>query len=176
QQQILFYIIDALPRFSGLALDARGNGSALAEFARSIGLGAHLRLGRGEEHNGGRLRNSILADAFEALIAAVYLDGGIEAARDFVLPFVVDTVENATGADLHDYKTQLQEIIQQNPEEKVGYVLIDERGPDHDKWFSIEVRLNSNVIGRGEGHSKKAAEQQAAREALTLMGIVRDDE
>ncbi|MEG1773330.1 MAG: putative dsRNA-binding protein, partial [Oscillospiraceae bacterium] len=102
--------------------------------------------------------------------------GGIEAARDFVLPFVVDTVENATGADLHDYKTQLQEIIQQNPEEKVGYVLIDERGPDHDKWFSIEVRLNSNVIGRGEGHSKKAAEQQAAREALTLMGIVRDDE
>ena len=95
----------------------------------------------------------------------------MEAARAFVLPFIVDTVEHATGADLHDYKTQLQEVVQKNPEEQVTYVLVDESGPDHDKRFAVEVRLNSNVIGRGVGRSKKLAEQQAAKEALQLMGI-----
>lgn len=149
---------------------------ALAGFARKIELGSHLKLGRGEENNGGRERPSILADAFEAVIAAVYLDGGLEAARRFVMPFIADTVENAAGSDLNDYKTQLQEIIQQNPEEKVGYVLTGETGPDHDKRFEVEVRLNSNVIGRGSGRSKKAAEQRAAREALRLMGVVADGE
>ncbi len=145
--------------------------AALAQFAQQIELGRYLLLGRGEEHNGGRTRPSILADAFEALIAAIYLDGGMPAARDFVLPFIGDTVEHAAGTDLHDYKTQLQEIIQKNPEERVSYILVDERGPDHDKWFSVQVHLNSNVIGCGEGKSKKIAEQQAAREALLLMGI-----
>jgi ribonuclease-3 len=144
---------------------------ALAGFAGRIGLGAYLRLGRGEEQNGGRQRASILADAFEALIAAVYLDGGFEAARAFVLPFIAEGVENATGADLHDYKTQLQEVVQKNPEERVTYELTGEQGPDHSKWFEVEVHLNSNVIGRGGGSSKKQAEQQAAREALLLMGI-----
>ncbi|MEG2174874.1 MAG: ribonuclease III [Oscillospiraceae bacterium] len=148
---------------------------ALAGFARQISLGECLRLGRGEEQNGGRERPSILADAFEALIAAVYLDGGLEAARRFVLPFIADTVEHAAGTDLHDYKTQLQEVVQQNPEERVGYVLTGEHGPDHDKWFEVEVHLNSNVIGKGGGRSKKAAEQQAAREALLLRGVVHDE-
>jgi len=145
--------------------------TALAGFAGQIGLGEALYLGHGEEHNGGRTRPSILADAFEALIAAIYLDGGMEEAKRFVLPFVTELAAHATGADLHDYKTQLQEVVQQNPEERVQYVLVGEEGPDHDKRFFVEVHLNSNVIGRGVGRSKKAAEQQAAREALELMGI-----
>lgn len=145
--------------------------TALAKFAHQINLGEYLMLGRGEAHNGGAERPSILSDAFEALIAAVYLDGGMEAAKNFVLPFITVTVEHAAGTDLHDYKTQLQEVIQKNPEESVNYVLVEERGPDHDKWFKVEVRLNSNVIGSGEGRSKKQAEQQAAKEALSLMGI-----
>ena len=148
---------------------------ALAEFARRISLGDYLLLGRGECNTGGRNRPSILADAFEAVIAAIYLDGGIEAARDFVLPFIVDTVESATSSDLHDYKTQLQEIIQQNPEERVCYVLVNESGPDHNKRFEVEVRLNSNTIGRGEGRSKKLAEQLAARQALELMGVIENE-
>ena len=145
--------------------------SALAEFSRTIDLGRWLKLGRGEEQNGGRGRPSILADAFEALIAAIYLDGGFKAAQSFVLGFITEAVEHATGSDLHDFKTQLQEIIQQNPEERVTYVLVNEQGPDHEKWFEVEVHLNSNVIGKGGGRSKKTAEQQAAREALVLMGI-----
>lgn len=145
--------------------------TALAQFARQINLGAHLLLGKGEEHNGGRQRDSIIADAFEALIAAIYLDGGMENAAAFVLPFITDSVETATGNDLHDYKTQLQEIIQKNPEEKISYVLVSELGPDHDKEFITHVLLNSNIIGKGVGKSKKAAEQSAAKEALLLMGI-----
>ena len=145
--------------------------TALAGFARQIDLGSALYLGHGEEHNGGRTRPSILADAFEALIAGIYLDGGMEPAREFVLPFVTKLAEHATGADLHDYKTQLQEIVQQSPEERVQYVLVGEEGPDHDKRFEVEVHLNSNVIGRGRGRSKKSAEQLAAREALELMGV-----
>lgn len=146
--------------------------NALAVFANQISLGSYLMLGKGEEHNGGRTRPSILADAFEALIAAIYLDGGMGAATAFVLPFIEDTVETAAGTDLHDYKTQLQEVIQKNPEERVNYVLVDEQGPDHDKRFSVEVHLNSNVIGRGTGKSKKLAEQAAAKEALSLMGLL----
>ena len=141
----------------------------LALFAGKISLGSYLRLGRGEEMTGGRERPSICSDAFEAVIAALYLDGGIEAARKFVLPFIQDTLgEHSTP--FKDYKTLLQEIIQQNPEEKLQYVLVEESGPDHDKRFVVEVHLNSNVIGSGEGRSKKAAEQQAAKKALELMG------
>lgn len=145
--------------------------TALAQFASQISLGSFLLLGKGEEHNGGRERPSIVSDAFEAVIAAIYLDGGMEQASKFVLPFITDLVETATGADLHDYKTQLQEIIQQNPEEKVTYQLVEESGPDHDKEFVVHVLLNSNTIGKGRGKSKKAAEQAAAKEALNLMGI-----
>lgn len=143
---------------------------SLCEFAEEIGLGQFLKLGRGEEMMGGRTRPSILADAFEALIAAIYLDGGIESARKFVLGFVTDTIENRSEFAFNDYKTMLQEITQKNPEEKLTYVLVEESGPDHNKKFVVEVHLNSNVIGAGEGGSKKSAEQAAAREALKLMG------
>lgn len=142
---------------------------ALCGFARQISLGEHLRLGRGEEQTGGRERPSILADAFEALLAAIYLDGGIAPAREFVLGFVEELLKNHQ-VSFTDYKTMLQEIIQKNPEEKLSYVLAEESGPDHDKSFTVEVHLNSNVIGVGAGGSKKNAEQAAAREALKLMG------
>ena len=139
-------------------------------FAGQSGLGGYLALGKGEEQTGGAQRPSILADAFEALIAAIYLDGGIEAATGFVLPFVTAALESEPEDGFRDYKTLLQEIVQQNPEENLGYVLAEESGPDHDKRFEVEVHLNSNVIGRGVGRSKKAAEQMAAKEALELMG------
>ena len=143
---------------------------SLCGFAAKIDLGSAIRLGKGEEMMGGRTRPSILADAFEALIAAIYLDGGMEAAREFVLPFVMDTLESESKIRFHDYKTALQEIVQKNPEEKLSYVLVEESGPDHNKRFEVEVRLNSNVIGHGVGKSKKDAEQMAAKEALELMG------
>ena len=143
---------------------------SLCGFAAKIDLGSAIRLGKGEEMMGGRTRPSILADAFEALIAAIYLDGDMEAAREFVLPFVMDTLESESKIRFHDYKTALQEIVQKNPEEKLSYVLVEESGPDHNKRFEVEVRLNSNVIGHGVGKSKKDAEQMAAKEALELMG------
>lgn len=140
---------------------------ALFQFAQEINLGDYLRLGRGEEHCGGRTRPSVVSDAFEALIAALYLDGGMEVAKNFILPFIT---EGKTAEA--DYKTQLQEVIQQNPEERLRYEVEGEEGPDHDKHFKMAVYLNSNLMGRGEGHSKKAAEQAAAKEALRLMGLV----
>lgn len=142
----------------------------LFNMAQKIQLGKQLRLGRGEELMGGRQRPSVVSDAFEALIAAIYLDGGIESARKFILPFVEDFLEHTEQISFKDYKTILQEIVQQNPEEKVSYALVGQSGPDHDKRFEVEVRLNSNVIGRGVGRSKKSAEQLAAKEALELMG------
>lgn len=143
---------------------------SLDVMADKIHLGEYLRLGRGEEMTGGRTRPSIIADAFEALIAAIYLDTGIESARAFVLPFVTEMLEHEDRLSFQDYKTTLQEIIQQNPEEKLVYKLVEEKGPDHNKRFVVDVMLNSNVIGRGEGRSKKNAEQMAAKEALELMG------
>lgn len=142
---------------------------ALFDFAKQIDLGSYLLLGKGEDKNGGRERASIVSDAFEAVIAAIYLDGGIEDARNFVLRFVMEAVEEKK-ISFKDYKTQLQEIIQKNPEEDLTYVLAGESGPDHDKRFEVEVHLNSNVIGKGVGRTKKQAEQEAAREALFLMG------
>lgn len=143
---------------------------SLDVMANKIGLGDYLRLGHGEEMTGGRTRPSIIADAFEALIAAIYLDSGIESAREFVLPFVIEMLEHEDSLSFKDYKTILQEIIQQNPEEKLVYKLVGEKGPDHDKRFVVEVLLNSNVIGKGQGRSKKTAEQMATKEALELMG------
>lgn len=142
----------------------------LASYARSIDLGNHLLLSRGESKSGGRNRPSILADAFESVIAAIYLDGGMKNARKFVLSFVVKDIKNHKTKRFNDYKTRLQEIVQKNPEEKISYVLTGESGPDHDKHFTVEVHLNSNIVGKGGGRSKKEAEQQAAREALELMG------
>ena len=142
---------------------------SLYKFAKEIDLGTYIFLGRGEENMGGRDRASILADAFEAVIAAIYLDGGLDEARKFVLRFVKKAANE--NISLKDYKTELQEIIQKNPDEHLSYVLVGESGPDHDKRFEVEVLLNSNVIGCGIGRSKKLAEQEAARQALELMGV-----
>ena len=143
---------------------------SLCGWAREIRLGDYILLGKGEENSGGRERPSILADAFEALIAAVYLDSGMERTREFLMPFVMKSLENEEKPAFKDYKTLLQEIVQKNPEEQLSYELVEERGPDHDKTFVVHVKINSNVIGRGEGKSKKAAEQMAAKEAVELMG------
>lgn len=142
---------------------------SLHGFAKEINLGKYLFLGRGEDNTGGRKRASILADAFEAVIGAIYLDGGLENVRNFVLGFIKEAA--AKQLSLRDYKTELQEIIQKNPAEHLTYVLVGESGPDHDKRFEVEVLLNSNVVGCGMGKSKKLAEQQAAKQALELMGI-----
>ncbi|MDO4743087.1 MAG: ribonuclease III [bacterium] len=144
---------------------------SLCNFSRELELGKFLLLGRGELQNGGNERPSILADAFEAVLAAIYLDSGMEVARRHVLRFIVPELDKSHNEELfNDYKTMLQEIVQRNPEEQLFYTLVGESGPEHDKTFVVEVKINSNVIGRGSGHSKKQAEQQAARQALELMG------
>ncbi len=143
---------------------------ALSSYSRKLGIGEFLLLGRGERMNGGRERPSILADAFEAILAAIYLDGGMEAASRFVLPFLMQEIASQRRRHFKDYKTQLQEIVQQTPEELLEYHLVSESGPDHCRVFFVEVHLNNNVIGKGEGRSKKEAEQLAAKEALKLMG------
>lgn len=142
----------------------------LAVFARQIELGSYMRFGKGEQNSGGCERPSILADAFEALIAAIFLDGGMEEARKFVLGFVVEELNHTNSKNKTDYKTTLQEIVQQSGEEKLEYILAGESGPDHNKRFTVEVYINSNKVGRGSGRSKKEAEQHAAREALKLLG------
>lgn len=144
---------------------------ALAEFANQIQLGDFLKLGKGEDHNNGRRRPSITSDAFEALIAAIYLDGGLEPAREFILRFAIPHIQHLVSQQIsEDYKTALQQIVQQEQGEKLEYVLVCEEGPAHQRTFTMEARLNSNVIGRGKGSSKREAEQQAAKEALTLFG------
>ncbi len=145
---------------------------SLCSFSRELGIGEYLLLGKGEDKNGGRERDSILADAFEAVLAAIYIDGGISTAKKHIFNTVLRDLDHHVGdADsFKDYKTVLQEIIQRNPEESVSYILIDEKGPDHDKIFTVQVHLNSNIIGEGTGKNKKQAEQMAACQALKLMG------
>ena len=138
---------------------------SLALIAGKIGLGSHILLGKGEEQGGGRNRDSILADAVESVIAACYLDGGMDAARQFVDRFVLTNVP-MKGLHNMDYKTALQEKVQQKRNQVLAYVLVEETGPDHDKHFRVEVTLNGQVIGSGVGSSKKRAEQDAARVAL----------
>lgn len=146
--------------------------SALWKYAKEISLGDYLFLGRGEDNNNGRERPSITSDAFEALVAAMYLDNGsLDIPRGFVLPFMLKEIELISGtSSFIDHKTELQQIVQQLSGEKLEYVLVSESGPDHSKVFEVEARLNSNVIGRGRASSKRKAEQLAAKEALTLFG------
>mgnify|MGYP000995704070 FL=1 len=144
---------------------------ACCGFSQEMEVGKYLYLSHGEQNSGGRTRSSILADAFESITAAIYLDGGLACASEFILRFVLPALKTLhQKAPFKDYKTKLQEIIQKNPGETLSYLLTGESGPDHDKHFMVEVHLNSNVIGKGGGRSKKEAEQQAAREALELMG------
>ncbi len=146
---------------------------ALAKYAKEIDLGDYLRMGNGEEKNNGRHRASITSDAFEAVLAAMYIDTGYDARRvgEFLMPFVLNEIDDLkTGESFVDYKTALQQIIQQADGEKLQYDVIGEEGPDHEKIFTVEAKLNSNVIGVGKGPSKRAAEQNAAKEALSLFG------
>ena len=137
----------------------------LATAANRISLGEHLLLGHGEEQGGGRSRESILADAMESVIAASFLDGGLDAALKIVRQFILVEVP---VKKLHnaDYKTQLQELVQQKKNQVLSYTMVGQSGPDHDKKFDVEVSLNGHAVGRGSGSSKKRAEQMAAKSAI----------
>ena len=142
--------------------------TALHRVALQLGLGKYLRLGRGEERTGGRERTSILADAVEAVIAAMYIDGGFDVAKKFIMEQVL------AGADIAceptgDWKTELQEFVQQKSGQTLYYELLSESGPDHNKVFIFCVLLNGGEIGRGQGRTKKEAEQSAARAALEAL-------
>ena len=156
---------------------------ALSGYAATIGLGKYLLLGIGEERNNGRSRKSILADAFEALLAAIYLDAGedgMEKVKAFLIPFIAKEIESigkSTGFS-GDPKSLLQQFVQQAEGDFLEYAVVGQSGPDHMKLFKVEARLNSNVIGRGQGRSKREAEQNAAKEALALFSVIpsHDDE
>ena len=142
--------------------------ASLALIAGRLELGKHLLLGHGEERFGGRNRASILADAVESVIAASYLDGGIEAAKGIIQRFVLCNVP-VSKLQNTDYKTALQELVQQKKNQVLCYRLVGESGPDHDKVFTAQVLLNDQVVGEGTGSSKKRAEQDAARVALEQL-------
>lgn len=139
---------------------------ALAYCARQFGLPEHLRLGKGEERSGGRGRDSIVSDATEALLGAIYLDGGFASAKEFVLTHILHDVEHMQL--FYDSKTILQEMVQEHGE-AASYQLISEEGPDHDKKFVVEVSVGGEFLGQGQGHTKKAAEQDAALNAIHTL-------
>ncbi len=144
--------------------------ASLGDAAKQIGLGRYMYFGRGEEITGGRERLSILSDAFEAIIAAIYLDGGVDYARVFILEKLQAQIESARQGRIHnDYKTQLQEIIQIDKSNKIKYEIYKEEGPDHAKVFYTHVKLNDEIIGTGAGRSKKESEQKAAEEGLLRL-------
>ncbi len=149
---------------------------ALASYATKLGLGEFLQLGKGERNSGGAEKPAVIADAFEATLAAIYLDAGsmegMKAVSDFLIPFISEAVKDVpeTGGSRSDCKSRLQEFVQKESG-RLEYRLVNEFGPDHDKTFVVEVYLDSNCIGHGKGHSKKMAEQTAAKEALGLFGI-----
>lgn len=141
--------------------------SSLMKCSNELNLGNYILLGKGEEMTGGRSRASILSDAFEALIGAIYIDGGIKSARGFINRVMKRLVEDSVnGLNYMDYKTQLQEIVQKNGNHTVSYKIVGEKGPDHDKHFVSQASISGRVAGIGEGKSKKEAEQNAAKEAL----------
>lgn len=142
---------------------------SLYRVAQKLELGRFLRLGRGEEHNGGRERPSILSDALEALIAALYLDGGMGAASKFIHTWLLSELDGVEPVAFTDFKTALQELVQRRSGQTLSYELIDEQGPDHAKIFTVRVLLNGDAVGRGDGKTKKEAEQAAARNALEAL-------
>ena len=151
---------------------------SLASYAKKIDLGSFLLLGKGEDNISGRGQQSILENAFEALVAAIYLDSGtdgLDNARAFILPFIQESLEkNSIRLGSLDPKTELQQLTTRADGMLPSYITVGEKGPDHDKVFEVEARLASNVIGRGFGKSKREAEQNAAREALKLFGVDND--
>ena len=140
---------------------------SLYEVARELNLGSYLKLGRGEESGGGRERQSILADAMEAVFAAVYLDGGLQAVRELIVRVLLS--QAADSQERKDYKTTLQEVVQRRSGQVLTYHMVSQSGPDHNKTFLFEVCLNNESVGQGAGRSKKEAEQAAARDALERM-------
>jgi len=142
---------------------------SLASVAHELELGNYLRLGKGEEHSGGRTRRSIQADAVEAVLAAIYLDGGFEPALAFVRKYVLVKLEGGRGDRVGDYKTELQELVQQHSGQVLTYEMLSESGPDHNKVFAAQVSLNGEALGSGTGHTKKEAEQAAAQQALDAL-------
>lgn len=142
---------------------------SLVEVAAQLELGQYLKLGRGEDAGGGRKRPSIQADAVEAVIAAVYLDGGIGSARKLITNFILTNNEREQEGAVRDFKTALQELVQRESGRVLSYRLMGESGPDHAKVFSVEVDLNGKPIGAGEGRSKKEAEQNAAKAAMAKL-------
>ena len=141
-------------------------------FSESLEVGKILYLGNGEIASNGRSRKSMLADAFEAVLGSIFLDGGLEAAKKFLLKFIEKSIGDfIKEGDVKDYKSLLQQLIQQNGAgEVLEYIIMGESGPDHEKIFEVKVVLNNNILGQGNGRSKKIAEQNAAREALALFG------
>lgn len=143
---------------------------SLSRVAKKLDVGNFLFLGKGEKICGGRERDSILADATEAIIAAIYLDGGIECAKDFILSNLRDVISNTVDGNIfRDYKTILQEIIQKK-NGKLSYRLVEENGPDHNKEFEMVVKSGHTILGQGRGRNKKEAEKEAAKNALINMG------
>ena len=142
---------------------------SLWEVADKLELGKSLLLGRGEELSGGRTRHSILADCVEAVIAAMYLDGGIDPAKAFIDAHILSKLSDNAAALTRDWKTELQELVQQKPGRSLSYALIGESGPDHLKHFTVAVSLDGSVLGTGEGGTKKEAEQMAARAGLAAL-------
>jgi ribonuclease-3 len=144
--------------------------ASLSERAKKMELGSYLLIGRGEEITGGREKTSMLADAYEALIAAMYMDGGLECAKNFVISELSESIEQAVkGPGIADYKTQLQEHVQKDAGSTIKYEVVSEEGPAHNKIFTVEVSINERVTGKGQGKSKKQAEQQAAKAALSSV-------
>jgi ribonuclease-3 len=145
-------------------------GDALSRLAKAISLGDYLYLGKGEEASGGRRKPANLAGAMEAVIAAIFLDQGLNATRDFILRLMGKELDKVLNQGIApDYKSQLQELIQARHQQTPTYQVIEETGPDHDRRFSVEVRVGGTVLGRGSGKSKKSAEEEAARSALDRL-------
>lgn len=140
---------------------------ALAFCARDLQLHEYIRLGKGEEMTGGRHRDSIISDVMEAVIGSLYLDGGFQVAHDFIHRFILSDLEDKIL--FYDAKTVLQEMIQEDPQGTLQYRLVKEEGPDHDKSFMVEACINGKPVSQGVGRTKKAAEQQAAYEAILLL-------
>lgn len=146
--------------------------SSLADIARKIMINKYIQIGKGEEFTGGRNKDSLLADAFEAVIAAIYLDAGYDTAKNFVLNYLEDKIDVVSNNEIfNDYKSKLQEHLQKNKEYLIKYNIINELGPQHDKVFEVEVQVNGKQIGKGKGKSKKEAEQRAAKQALINLGV-----
>lgn len=146
------------------------NTATLAEKARALSLGRFLALGKGEEKTGGRQKESILAASYEALVAAVYLDGGFDAVRNLLMRQFEQDIAALPERRRTDAKTAFQELCQARLRETPHYVIVAESGPDHARWFVVEARVGDRVVARGEGKSKRAAEQEAARRALASLG------